>query len=45
VRWKSERTAAPLKAADDAIVVDTSELDLMQCLKVICTLAEERLGL
>ncbi|SHH50758.1 cytidylate kinase [Sporobacter termitidis DSM 10068] len=41
----SERSAAPLKAAEDAILVDTSEMDLEQCLKAICALAEEKLGL
>lgn len=41
----SERSAAPLKAADDAVLIDTSEMDLEQCLNAICALAEERLGL
>ena len=41
----SERAAAPLRAADDAVVLDTSEMELEQCLAVIGALAEERLGL
>lgn len=41
----SERSAAPLKAADDAVHMDTTDKDLDECLKIICTLAEERLGL
>ena len=41
----SERAAAPLLAAPDAVLIDTSELDLEQCLKTISALAEARLGL
>ncbi len=41
----SERSAAPLKAADDAILVDTTDIGLDECLQIICALAEERLGL
>jgi cytidylate kinase len=41
----SERSAAPLKAADDAVLIDTSALNLTECLDVICSLAEEKLGL
>ena len=41
----SERSASPLKAAEDAILVDTTDMDLTQCLKIICALAEEKLGL
>jgi cytidylate kinase len=40
----SERTAAPLKAAADAVLVDTSDLDLDGCLSVIGALIAERLG-
>lgn len=41
----SERSAAPLKAADDAIHMDTTDKDLDECLKLISSLADERLGL
>lgn len=41
----SERSAAPLKAAPDAVHVDTTDMELGECLEVICALAEERLGL
>ncbi len=41
----SERSAAPLKAADDAVLVDTTDKNLDECLKIICALAEERLAL
>lgn len=41
----SERCTAPLKAADDAVVVDSSDMNLEQCFNFICSLAEERLGL
>lgn len=41
----SERSAAPLKAAEDAICIDTSDKNLEECLKIIGDLAEERLGL
>lgn len=41
----SERSAAPLKAAPDAVLVDSTGKDLEECLHTICALAEERLGL
>lgn len=41
----SERSAAPLKAADDAVIIDTTHMTLDECLSAICILAEERLGL
>lgn len=41
----SERSAAPLKAAEDAVYVDTTGKELDECLNIICKLAEERLGL
>ena len=31
----SERDIAPLRKADDAVVIDTTELDIAQVLKVI----------
>lgn len=37
----SERAVAPLKAAEDAIVVDTSEIDFNQSLKIILDLITE----
>lgn len=41
----SERSAAPLKAAEDAAIIDTTKMTLDACLSAICILAEERLGL
>lgn len=41
----SERSAAPLKAADNAVIIDTTQMTLDECLSEICILAEERLGL
>ncbi len=41
----SERSAAPLKAADDAVVLDTTVLTLEECLEAVSTLASEKLGL
>ncbi len=41
----STRAAAPLKAADDAIVADTTELTLQESIDHICALIAERFGL
>lgn len=41
----STRAAAPLKAAEDAVVVDTTELDLQQSIDHICGLIERRFSL
>ena len=41
----SERAAAPLKAADDAVIIDTTSLSLNQCLEEISKLAKEKLSL
>ena len=41
----SERTEAPLKAADDALILDTTEMTLEQCLDEITRLATEKLRL
>jgi cytidylate kinase len=41
----SERSAAPLKPADDAVHIDTTGRDLDECLGIISKLAEEKLGL
>jgi cytidylate kinase len=41
----SERSAAPLKAADDAVVLDTTVLTLEECLEAVSSLASEKLGL
>ena len=38
----SERATAPLKPADDAILLDTTELDLEQSFEAICRLVENR---
>jgi len=40
----SNRAAAPLKAADDAIVVDTTEMGLQESLDYILALVKEKLG-
>lgn len=40
----STRAASPLRAADDAVVFDTSELTLPQVLDGLITLAEKRIG-
>jgi cytidylate kinase len=40
----SERSAAPLKPAHDAVIVDSTGKDLDECLKIICALAKEKLG-
>lgn len=39
----SERSVAPLKAADDAIIVDTTELTLEESIEAVIKLAEERM--
>ena len=41
----SHRAVAPLKQAEDAVVVDTSALDLDQSLEALYTLVKERLDL
>ena len=41
----SHRAVAPLKQAEDAVVVDTSSLDLDQSLEALYTLVKERLDL
>ncbi|MCL2627212.1 MAG: (d)CMP kinase [Oscillospiraceae bacterium] len=38
----SERAIAPLRQADDALLLDTTELDLEQSFKALCTLISER---
>ena len=39
----SQRAAAPLKAADDAVILDTTGLDLHESFKHLCELIETRL--
>jgi len=39
----SEREIAPLKAADDAIILDTSDLDFDESFVALCKLIEEKL--
>ncbi|MDE6031520.1 MAG: (d)CMP kinase [Oscillospiraceae bacterium] len=39
----SHRAAAPLKAAEDAVVADTSGLDFEQSVELVCGLIKERL--
>lgn len=41
----SNRTIAPLKAAEDAIIVDTSKLDLEESYRALRGLVEEKLGI
>lgn len=41
----SHRAAAPLKAAEDAVVVDTTQLDFEQSCRMILDLIRERVGL
>ncbi|MCL2392204.1 MAG: (d)CMP kinase [Oscillospiraceae bacterium] len=41
----SERATAPLKAADDAVLLDTSELDLQESFFALCDLITGRFGL
>ena len=41
----STRAAAPLKAAEDAVLVDTTELDLPSSIAAVCGLIAKRFGL
>ena len=41
----SERAAAPLKAAEDAVLLDTSALTLDESVERLCALVRERFGL
>jgi cytidylate kinase len=41
----STRSAAPLRPADDAVFIDSTDKNLDECLALIAQLAEERLGL
>ncbi len=41
----STRAAAPLKAAEDAVLVDTSDLALAESIDRVCSLVAERFGL
>ena len=40
----SSRAAAPLKAAEDAVLVDTSHMTLEQSIERVCSLVRERYG-
>ncbi|MCL2820456.1 MAG: (d)CMP kinase [Oscillospiraceae bacterium] len=40
----SEREAAPLKAADDAVILDTSELNLDESFDALCNLVTAKFG-
>lgn len=40
----SNRAAAPLRAAEDAVTVDTTELGLMESFELICGIIHKRLG-
>ncbi|MBR4875455.1 MAG: (d)CMP kinase, partial [Clostridia bacterium] len=39
----SERAAAPLKPADDAVLVDTTELDLQQSVEAMKSIIVEKM--
>lgn len=41
----SERAAAPLKMAEDAIPVDTSDIDFEQSFELLCRIIAEKLGI
>jgi len=41
----SERTVAPLKMADDALLLDTTKLDLQQSFEALCKIISERFRL
>lgn len=41
----SSRAAAPLKAADDAVLVDTTDMTLDESIEHVCALVRERFGL
>ena len=41
----SHRAAAPLKAAEDAVLVDTTAFDRNESFALLCSLIRERLGL
>ena len=41
----SERETAPLKAAEDAVLLDTTDLDLDESFAAICNLVSERFGI
>ena len=49
IRYRDEqdsgRAAAPLKAAEDAVPVDTTEIDFDASFRLLCSIIEERLGL
>ena len=49
IRYRDEqdsgRAAAPLKAADDAVTVDTTEIDFEASFRVFCAVIREHLGL
>lgn len=44
-RQDSERAAAPLRAAEDAVRVDTSDIGFEESFQILCALIRERLGL
>lgn len=41
----SSRAAAPLKQAEDALLVDTSDIDFDESFEVLCKIIKDRLGL
>ena len=41
----SNRAAAPLRAAEDAVTVDTTEIDFEASFRLLCSVIRERLGL
>jgi len=41
----TQRAVAPLRVADDAVVLDTTDMSLNECFLWLCSIIEERLGL
>ena len=41
----SERAAAPLRMAEDAVLVDSSETDFEETFAILCAIVCERLGI
>ena len=41
----SSRAAAPMKAAEDAVILDTTNLNLEESYRLLCRTIREKLGL
>lgn len=44
-RQDTERAAAPLRQADDAVLVDTSEIGFEESFELLCSIVSEKLGI